>query len=245
MRKALPHPRRRRLHALRKNGSKDDGHAKEAWKHSNGGGHDDDGAVGNGVHDPESETAAGADQHFSAYMILAHLLVGPSMSQAILLVAAAQFAACRFAGVKMFCYAQYLLEAGGWAELAHCKAAMLLQGNEHLCAPGLASRVCGMCPGHGLQGMEAAEAAGLAHERDASIALLHSDADRREFISAGAAAGLAVRSRCLPAPESPPVTAVGARCAAVGQARVMAFCRACGPQGFSARMSWAQKTHVI
>ncbi|KAK9844167.1 hypothetical protein WJX81_006719 [Elliptochloris bilobata] len=45
--------------------------------------------------------------------------------------------------------------------------------------------------GDSLQGVEAAEAVGLEHEGDASIALLHSDADRREFISAGAAAGLA------------------------------------------------------
>ena len=58
--------------------------------------------------------------------------------------------------------------------------------------------MCGTCAGEGLQSLEEAEAAGLAHERNASIALLHSDADRREFISAGAAAGLAVRMRCLP-----------------------------------------------
>lgn len=50
--------------------------------------------------------------------------------------------------------------------------------------------------GNGLRGVEAAEAAeaaGTEHEQHASIALLHSDADRREFMSAGAAAGLAVR----------------------------------------------------
>ena len=58
---------------------------------------------------------------------------------------------------------------------------------------------CGTCAGRESQSIEAAEAAGLAHERDASIALLHSDADRREFISAGAAAGLAVCMRCLSA----------------------------------------------
>lgn len=64
-----------------------------------------------------------------------------------------------------------------------------------------------MCPGHGLQGIEAAEVSGLVHERDASIALLHSDADRREFISAGAAAGLAVRF-CRQPRTSLPLTAV-------------------------------------
>jgi hypothetical protein len=49
---------------------------------------------------------------------------------------------------------------------------------------------------NGLHAAEAADApAGLEHERHAHVALLHSDADRREFISAGAAAGLAVRGR--------------------------------------------------
>ncbi len=50
---------------------------------------------------------------------------------------------------------------------------------------------------NGLHAAEVADAtAGLEHERHAHVALLHSDADRREFISAGAAAGLAVRG-CL------------------------------------------------
>ncbi len=49
---------------------------------------------------------------------------------------------------------------------------------------------------NGLHAAEAADApAGLEHKRHAHVALLHSDADRREFISAGAAAGLAVRGR--------------------------------------------------
>lgn len=61
VRQVLPHPQRRRLlRAVRKNGSKDDCDAKEAWKHSNGGGHGDVNAMGNGVHETVSEATAGA-----------------------------------------------------------------------------------------------------------------------------------------------------------------------------------------
>ena len=65
VRQVLPHPRRRRrLRALHKNGSKDDENAKEAWKHSNGGGHGDECAMGNGVHENVSEAEAGAGLSF-------------------------------------------------------------------------------------------------------------------------------------------------------------------------------------
>ena len=61
VRHVLPSPRRRRLlRALRNICSKDDDHAKEAWKHSNGNGHDDGHAMGNGVHEPVSGAGAGA-----------------------------------------------------------------------------------------------------------------------------------------------------------------------------------------
>ena len=90
----------------------------------------------------------------------------------------------------------------------------------HAEMPSARGYLCWACAGDGLQSIEAAEASGLAHERDASIALLHSDADRREFISAGAAAGLAVRTRCLPARRFLPFTIMLTCRAAMKQASV-------------------------